>query len=107
VYISVPTPEVSVIAPDQTVGQSLTLECNVTTVRGINSRVDIIWSRNGEEVNRTNDTMMDTSLIYTDTYTIPLLSTDDEGAVFDCEAVINSTPMVMNNSSITLDVTGK
>ena len=108
--ILVPTPIVSVTAPNtQTVGQSLTLECEVTTVRGITSRVDIVWSSGGTELERMNDvsTTMDNSLVYTDSYTISQLSTTDEGRVIQCEAVINASPSVMASDSITLDVTGK
>ena len=108
---SVPTPTVSVTAPNnQTVGQSLTLQCEVTTVRGITSRVDIVWSSNGTELERMNDvssTTMDNSLVYTDSYTILQLSTDDEGRDYWCEVVINSNPTIANNANITLDVTGK
>ena len=39
---------------DQTVGRSLTLQCKVTTVRGIDIRVDIMWSSHGEELQRMN-----------------------------------------------------
>ena len=39
----VPGPSVTINAPsNQTVGQSLTLESSITTVRGITSRVDIV-----------------------------------------------------------------
>ena len=97
--------------PDtQTVGQSLTLQCEVTTVRGITSRVDIVWSSGGTELERMNDvssTMMSDSLVYTDSYTISQLSTTDEGRVIQCEVVINVSPSVMANDSITLDVTGE
>ena len=94
----------------QTVGQSLTLQCEVTTVRGITSRVDIVWSSDGMELDRTNSTTpttMDNSLIFTDSYTISQLSTDDEGRDYWCEVVINSNPTITNNANITLDVTGK
>ena len=94
----------------QTVGQSLTLRCEVTTVRGITSRVDIVWRSGGMELNRTNDlssTTMDNSLVYTDSYTISQLSTTDEGRVIQCEVVINASPSVMASDSITLDVTGE
>ena len=107
---SVPTPTVSVTAPNnQTVGQSLTLQCEVTTVRGITSRVDIVWSSDGMELNRTNSTptTVDNSLVYTDSYTISQLSTDDEDRDYLCEVVINSNPTITNNASVTLDVTGK
>ena len=91
----------------QTVGQSLTLQCEVTTVRGITSRVDIVWSNNGTVLRRMNDTTattMDNSLVYTDSYTISQLSTTDEGRVIQCRVVINA---VTANDTITLNVTGK
>ena len=107
---SVPTPTVSVTVPNtQTVGQSLTLQCEVTTVRGITSRVDIVWSSNGTELERMNDvssTTMNNSLVYTDSYTISQLSTSDEGRVIQCGVVINESPSVMASDSTTLDVTG-
>ena len=108
---SVPTPTVSVTAPNtQTVGQSLTLQCEVTTVRGITSRVDIVWSSNGTELERRNtvsSTIMDNLLVYTDSYIISQLSTTDDGRVIQCEVMINVSPSVMASDSITLDVTGK
>ena len=90
----------------QTVGQSLTLQCEVTTVRGISSRVDIVWSSGGTVLRRTND-VSSTTLVYTDSYTISQLSTTDEGRMIQCEVVINGSPSVMASNSITLDVTGE
>ena len=113
VFYLVPTPTVRIPLPNtQTVGQSLTLQCNGTTVRGITSRVDIVWRNgsNGTELQRTNNvssTTMNNSLVYTDSYTISQLSTTDEGRVIQCEVVINASPSVMASNSITLDVTGK
>ena len=110
-YFLVPTPTVSVTALNtQTVGQSLTLQCEVTTVRGITSRVDIVWSSGGMELERMNgvsSTTMDNSLVYTDSYTISQLSTTDDGRVIQCEGVINASPSVMASDSITLDVRGE
>ena len=111
-YITVPTPNVSVTAPNtQTVGQSLTLQCNVTTVRGITSTVDIVWSSNGTELQRMNNvpsTMMSNSLVYTNSYTISQVSTTDDGRVIQCEVVImNTTPSFRVSDNITLDVNGK
>ena len=94
----------------QTVGQSLILQCEVTTVRGITSRVDIVWSSDGKELKRMNNvssTTMNNSLVYTDSYTISQLSTTDNDGVIQCEVVINVIPPVMANDSIILDVTGK
>ena len=111
VYTLVPPPTVSVTAPNtQTVGQSLTLQCKVITVRGITSRVDIVWRSGGTELERMNNvssTTMDNSLVYIDSYTISQLSTDDDDRVIQCEVVINVNPSVMASDSITLDVTGK
>ena len=109
-YITVPIPSVVVTAPsNQTVGQSLTLQCNVTIVRGITSRVDIVWSSGGTELQRMNNvssTMMNNSLVYTNSYTISQLSTTDDGRVIQCEVVINANPKIRANYNYTLDVNG-
>ena len=110
VIITVPTPTVSVTALNtQTVGQSLTLQCEVTAVRGIISRVDIVWSSGGTELQRMNDvssTMMSNSLVYRNSYTISQLSTTDEGRMIQCEVVINVNPEIVANDQYTLDVNG-
>ena len=107
----VPPPAVSVTTLNtQTVGQSLTLQCEVTTVRGITSRVDIVWSSGGMELDRMNDTsstMRGNSLVYTHNYAIFPLSTVDEARVYQCDVHINANPPVVGNDSIALDVTGK
>ena len=92
----------------QTVGQSLTLQCEVTNVRGITSSVDIVWSSNGIELERMNvsSTTVDNSLVYTHSYTISQLSTTDDGRVIQCEVVINASLSVMATHSIALDVKG-
>ena len=109
--VSVPSPTVRATAPNtQTVGQSLTLQCELTTVRGITSRVDIVWSSGGMVLRRMNDTTattMDNSLVYTDSYTISQLSTTDDGRVIQCGVVINASPSGMASDSITLDVNGE
>ena len=104
-------PTVSVIAPNtQIVGQSLTLQCEVTTVKGITNGVDIVWSSGGMELERMNNvssTTMDNSLVYTHSYTISQLSMTDDGRVIQCKVVINASPSVMATGSITLDITGE
>ena len=103
-----PTPNVTATASSiQTVGQSLTLQCEVTTVRGITSRVDIVWSSNGivlRRINGTTATTMDNSLVYTDSYNISQLSTIDDGRVIQCEVVIIASPSVMATDNVTLNV---
>ena len=109
-YITVSTPTASVTVPNtQTVGQSLTLQCEVTTVRGITSRVDIVWSSGGtvlQKMNNVSSTMMSNSLVYTNSYTISKLSTTDDGRVIQCEVLINTSPLVMANDTTTLDLIG-
>ena len=109
--ILVPTPIVNVTnISTQTVGQSLTLRCEVTTVRGITSRVDIVWNSDGTELQRMNDIVLFTmgnSLTYTDSYTVSQLNTTNDGRVIQCEVVINTSPLVMASDSITLDLTGE
>jgi len=111
-FLLVPAPDVKVNASNnQTVGQSLTLECSVTTVRGITSRVDIVWSSNGVELKRNNNITMsntiNSSKLYRDTFNIPLLSTTDDGRVFQCAMLILTTPSIVVVKNITLDVSGK
>ena len=107
----VPGPTVIVTTlSNQTVGQSLTLQCEVTTPRGITSRVDIVWSSNGTELRRvdnTTATMMGNSSVFTDSYSISQLSTTDDGSMIQCEVVINTSPSVMASDSIILDVNCK
>ena len=105
-----PIPEnVTVTVPDVlTVGQSLTLECSVTTVRGITSRVDIIWHNSDgalETIAGVNTSSLNT--VYSASYNIPLLSTTDDSRAYQCEVVINTSPPVMATKSIVLDVAGK
>ena len=96
---------------NQIVGQSLTLESSITTVRGITSRVDIVWSSNGEELRRimgaTPNSTNDNSEVYEVTYDIPLLSTSDNGRVIECEIKIMTTPLIVASNNVMLDVTGK
>ena len=103
---------------NQTVGQSLTLQCEATIVRGITSRVDIVWrDNNGGVLQRMDNvtamdddvssTTMDDSLSYTDSYAISQLNTTDDDRVIQCEVVINTSPSVTASDSITLDVTSK
>ena len=82
----------------------------MTTVRGITSRVDIVWSRDGfqvEMIEGANIAMLnDTFAMYEAFYNIPLLSTTDDGRVYQCEVAINTSPPVMSNNNVTLDVIG-
>ena len=95
----------------QTVGQSLILECSVTTVRGITSRIDIEWSIGHVMLQRTEgvDTtsMASDFVVYTNIYNISQVSTFDDGRVYQCKVTINTIPQLMATDSVTLDVTGR
>ena len=108
----VPTPLIKLnLINNQTVGQPLSLGCSITTVRGITSRVDIVWSSNGEELNRTEglnySSTTNDSVLFTETYTIPQLSTSDEGRTITCDVFINAMTPVTATDNVTLNVTGK
>ena len=103
---------VSVTAPiAQIVGQSLILEANVTTVRGITSKIDIEWSIGNTTLQRTegvNITSTESdSVVYKDIYNITQVSTFDDGRVYQCKVIINTNFQLMATGDVTLDVTGK
>ena len=91
--------------------QSLTLECSVTTVRGITSRVDIVWSSDGVELKRIKGTNInlnfssENNVEYAAKFVSPLSTTDD-GKVYQCQVVINAIPELTAFSNVTVDVTG-
>ena len=102
--------EILTASSSQIVGQSLTLECSVTTVRGITSRMDMVWKRNGmvvyiKEDVKANLTTKD-MLVYTDLYTITQLNTSDDSAIYQCDAVINIYPKIFTSRLVILDITG-
>ena len=103
---------VDVIAVNnQTVGQPLILECSVTTIRDINSRVDFVWISNGRELERvegvTGTSSTNNLAVYEDYYIIPQLSIADNNSLYTCEVIINRSPLISATDNITLNVTGK
>ena len=95
---------------DQTVGQSLTLQCEVTTVRGVTSRVDIVWSSNGivlRRMNGTVSTLISNSLVYTDSYIITMLNTSYNGIIIECETMISADTPIVATDNFTLSVDGE
>ena len=119
IFCTVPIPSVSLTPPSsqtfpfepQSVGRRLRLQCEVTTVRGITSRVDIVWRSGGMELARMNNVpsvAMSNSLVYRHSInTSQPLRLADTGTMFHCAVMINSIPAVMNNDNFTLNVTGK
>ena len=106
IFYLVPSPTVIITVPNtQTVGQSLTMQCKVTAVRGITSSVDVVWSlsHGGTALKRTTGVIGYSSLVFTDSYTIPQLSSEDHGKTYWCEATISSS---RHSNSVTLNVNG-
>ena len=70
-----------------------------------------MWSSNGfklkiiEGLNRSSTT--NDSVMYTGFYTIPQLSTLDEGRTLMCDVIVNTISPVMATDSVTLNVTGR
>ena len=112
-YYSVPTPVVTISAPNNlTTGQSVTLDCSAVVVRGITSRVDIVWyDYNGVQVKRmdniTASIINGTAVVYTDSLNISLLTRQHDGRVYICEAIINSEPLLAAFSPVTLIIACK
>jgi len=113
-YFTVPTPNVSIIVAhdDILVGQPFSLECIITTVRGINSQVNIIWSKgsDNEELKRENvsaNVTMFSSVMYRDYLNISQITTDDDNETYRCEIIINSSSPVTASDNYTLHVIGK
>ena len=86
-----------------------TLECSAVAVRGITSRVDIIWTTGFRTVRRVEGitaTIMNNSAIYTDQLVTPPLSVNDNGRVYRCQVVINANFRINAFGSIVLDFIG-
>ena len=97
---TVPAPSVNVAIlnnKNKTVGSQLFLGCSVTTVSGISSKVDIVWTKNGDLVEETSDDRIQISDDgnYTSTLQFLYLSEVDEG-VYSC----NVTILDVSNSSL-------
>jgi len=99
---------VNVIAPSpQMVQESITLQCDVATFRGIESSVNLVWRKDSDELDRLNNataTVTNDSLTYTYSYTTSPLDTSYHGRVIQCLVEIN---MVMASDSIELNMIGK
>ena len=93
-----------------TIGDPLILDCTVTTVRGISSSVDIVWTTGGRELRRVDNITADIendSAIYTDSFEISSLSAIDNGREYQCTVVINASPPVSSSDQITLIFPGR
>ena len=96
---------------NQTEGQPLILQCSVTTIRDINSRVDFVWISNGTELKKVEGvnekSTVNNSVIYTDYYIIPQLNTIDKDNLYICKVIVNKNQLVTATGNFTLNVIGK
>ena len=93
----------------QQVGSLLTLGCTITELVSGSNTLEIVWNDNNETLQRTNVTsteMQGLLPVYTDSYTITLLTTADQGREIQCTANRRDPP-VMDSGVITLNVIGK
>ena len=101
VLLTVPIPDVNVTILEnkrKTVGSTLSLKCNVTTVMGISSSVEILWIKNGTIVNETNNSRIKifrNDSTHTSILQFSYLSEDDESN-YTCSAMIRDN----NNSKL-------
>ena len=109
---AVPAPIVNISVPNNlTTGQPVTMNCTIVVVRGISSRVDIVWYSGLRQVRRVNNAtasmLNGTAAVYRDSFSIHSLSTQYDGRAYSCDAIINSDPLVVASSSVTLNITSK
>ena len=93
----------------QHIGNPLSLRCAVTTVRGITNGVNIVWKVNNTviiERYNGNVTEEETSYVYyynADTN----LTVNDNNTVYQCQVIINSSPLISSTDNLTLNIIGK
>ena len=83
----------------QTFNNSIVLECNITTVRGIS--VDIVWIVNDTIIRRMNNplwNLVNNSIIHRDVYHISKVG--DESIEYYCHGVINESSVANGKKQI-------
>lgn len=104
-----PLPKVSVTALNQHIGSPLSLRCAVTTVKGITSGVDIMWKVNNTEIIERYDgnvTEKRTSYVYYYNANTNL-TLNDNNTVYQCQVIINASPLISSTDNLTLNIIGK
>ena len=87
-------------------GQPLSLQCSAAGLGGVTSRADVTWRVNNVDLQTITGIPSFILSSYQVPYVIPQLSTTDDGKVYQCEVVINTSLPVMATGSVILDVTG-
>jgi len=72
----------------------LSLQCSVTTVRGITSSVDIVWVINDEEVETVKNILgeiADNSVVYRNIYNDKI---SQDSKTYQCTVMISTSPVI-------------
>jgi len=102
----VPDANVNVTVVNQTIDEILSLKCDVNIVKGITSRVWILWKING--TNSANDTgnVMENMTAYKYYYNdTEKLTSSDNNTVYQCQVIIDNT--LIGDDSVTLNLISK
>ena len=105
-----PTVTITHYTMDPAVGESLSVNCNISIFRGIIGSVEITWAINGTAQNSSSNYMVDMtsdSIIYSDVLDIPELQITHNNTVYSCEAKINASIPLRGNDSWTLTIRGE
>jgi len=93
------------------VGDTLLVECSVTTVKDISIPVDIEWRNELNEIVQSIE-MADVAIrhqdteVYKNVYTIPMLSQNEAGKIYRCSGVINTDPPETVTSTFAIPAIG-
>ena len=113
-HFVVPAPAVNITVLNKhnpTIGSPLLMECSVTTVRGINGSVDIVWMKDDTEIFRADDVVGKLNetrglMLYTNSYSISTLQMTDNNTTYYCQAKINASSFAScSQSKYILNVT--
>lgn len=87
---------------NQIVGESLILRCNVITGRYSGDLLNYTWSSNNTILRMANQTEQTL-----DHYFVSQLNASNDGQVYQCKVFVDTTPPVIGNGRITLNLTGR
>ena len=108
VFIYIAPLQINITGRDvQQVGSSLILDCTITDMGNNTNSLEIAWISNNMMLQRTNvmSTVIDNLPVYTNSYTISLLTTNDQGRTILC--IANTTnPPIIDSNNIMLNVNG-
>ena len=74
----------------------------------IRGEVTVVWSVDGVELESTRGVnYTESSVVYVENYTIPQLHKSDNGKLYQCEVMINTSVLVTAAANLTIALSGK